>query len=52
MLLIYSGASIFGGDTIIGSGSTIGSSVYITSSIPKNSVVKFKPCDVEIIQKL
>jgi serine O-acetyltransferase len=49
---IYSGASIFGGDTIIGSGSTIGSSVYITSSIPKNSVVKFKPCDVEIIQKL
>jgi serine O-acetyltransferase len=48
---IYSGASIFGGETIIGEGSTIGSSVYITSSIPKNSIVKFKPCDVEIIQK-
>lgn len=49
---IYSGASIFGGDTIIGKGSTIGSSSYITKSIPNYSIVKNKPCDIEVTSKV
>ena len=46
---IYSGASIFGGQTIIGENSIIGSNVFITKSVPKNSLIKIKNCDIEKI---
>lgn len=45
---IYSGASIFGGDTVIGKNSVIGSNVFITKSVPANSKVVIKSCDIEI----
>jgi serine O-acetyltransferase len=48
---IYSSSSIFGGNTIIGKGSTIGSNCYLTCSIPENSIVRNKPCDIEVLQK-
>ena len=49
---IYSSASIFGGDTVIGENSIIGSSAFITKSVPANSLVRNKPFDIEIIQKI
>lgn len=47
---IYSGASIFGGDTVIGENSVIGSNVFIIKSIPKNSKVRLKSFDIEVIE--
>lgn len=48
---IYCGACIFGGETVIGENSIIGSNSYIVSSVPKDSIVKISPCDIQIIKK-
>lgn len=48
---IYSGASILGGDTVIGENSIIGSNAFITKSIPKNSLVKTLPYEIDIKPK-
>lgn len=48
---IYSSSSILGGDTVIGANSIIGSNAFITKSVPRNSIVKAKPCAVEINPK-